>query len=111
MTILSEAEQYRKALIRVEEAARGKNHEAYRKERNTLISQASAELYAAATTVYVLGDLNVSSRANAILVALYAPNEPTSLESFNLDASAKALKDGTRAMTEFQRVARADLLK
>ena len=111
VALISEAEQYRKRLGRVIDAAREEDQATYREERDTLLSEASVELYSAATSVYVIGEVSVSDKANAVLASLFDTNEPLLVKEYDVGDAERATAKGREALDIFQRAAREDLLK
>jgi gas vesicle protein len=111
VTLASEAEQYRQVMSRMIDAAKEKDQEAYRKERDRILSESSVELYSAATTIYILGNSDLSGKANAVLDAFFGPAETTLAKDYDVNKAEKAEQKGREALRAFQRAAREDLQK
>jgi hypothetical protein len=77
VAMATEAAQYRLGIFRMIEAAEEKDQETYRKERDRMLSESVADLHSAATNIYILGNADLSNKANVVVDVYFGVSETT----------------------------------
>jgi hypothetical protein len=92
-------------------AAEEKDQETYRKERDKMLSESTVDLHSAATNIYILGNSDLSDKANAIMDAYFGVSETTLAKDYDQNKALEASEKGREASAAFQQAAREDLQK